>query len=148
MTHMKLKLSAAGVILAGALAYLSFAGMQAGMVYTLPVDQYVHDSQHQSQRVRLCGTVGEKDLEMHKAQLWAKFILKGDKNTVPVYFKGVVPDMFKAGSEVVVEGKRDAAGVFQSDVLMTKCASKYEEQPNGHPKVPQGGRENASGPRE
>jgi cytochrome c-type biogenesis protein CcmE len=148
MTHMKLKLSAAGVIFAGALAYLGFAGMQAGMVYTLPVDQYVHDAKSQSQRVRLCGTVAEKDLEMNKARLWAKFVLKGDKESVPVYFKGVIPDMFKAGGEVVVEGKRAAGGVFEADVLMTKCASKYQEQPQGHPKVPQEGRELGTGGQE
>jgi cytochrome c-type biogenesis protein CcmE len=34
--------------------------------------------------------------------------------------------MFGPGKNVVVEGRRDPAGVFQADVLMTKCASKYE----------------------
>ena len=41
--------------------------------------------------------------------------------------------MFKAGSEVVVEGQADAAGTFQADLMMTKCASKYEDKPAGHP---------------
>ena len=46
-----------------------------------------------------------------------------------VYFLPV--DQFATGREVVVEGKYDSAGVFQADLLMTKCASKYEGK--GHP---------------
>jgi cytochrome c-type biogenesis protein CcmE len=39
--------------------------------------------------------------------------------------------MFKAGCDVVAEGNLDRAGVFQSDKLMTKCASKYEGEHPG-----------------
>ena len=45
---------------------------------------------------------------------------------MPVTYAGVLPDLFKPGGEVVVEGRLDAAGTFKADVLMTKCASKYE----------------------
>jgi len=57
----------------------------------------------------------------------------------------VVPDMFKSGAEIVVEGKQDAAGVFQADVLMTKCASKYEDMPKDHPQVGSQAKNNAGG---
>lgn len=135
MTHAKLKFGVAGVILAGAVAYLAFAGMQKGWVYTLGVDQYITQTAQHGQRVRLCGTVAEQDLDIHKAQLLAGFNLHGQAKDIRVAYKGVVPDMFKGGAEVVVEGKQDAAGVFQADVLMTKCASKYEDMPKDHPPV-------------
>jgi cytochrome c-type biogenesis protein CcmE len=136
MTHAGLKFSFAAVILAGAVGYLSFAGVQKGWVYTLGVDQYLASTQQQSLRVRLCGTVSDQDLEVRKSGLSAKFLLKGEQHAIPVVYHGVIPDMFKAGSDVVVEGKRDpATGLFQSDLLMTKCASKYEEgQGSGMPK--------------
>jgi cytochrome c-type biogenesis protein CcmE len=134
MTHKGLKFSLAGVVLVAAVAYLGFAGVQKGWVYTLPVDQYVANVEQQRSRVRLCGTVAEQDLVINKGQLSAKFIIKGETGSeVKVAYKGVVPDMFKAGAEVVVEGKRNEAGVFVADVLMTKCASKYEEKPTNHP---------------
>ena len=135
MTHAKLKFGVAGVILAGAVTYLAIAGMQKGWVYTLGVDQYTAQTEQHGKRVRLCGTVGESDLEIHKAQLQANFYIHGQKNDIRVAYKGVVPDMFKAGAEVVVEGKQDAAGTFQADTLMTKCASKYEDMPKDHPAV-------------
>lgn len=133
MAYMGLKLGIAGVVLAGAVGYLAMAGAQKGWVYTLGVDTYLARAEQQGQRVRLCGLVGDKDLTVEKAKLTAVFVLKGEKGELPVKFKGVVPDLFKAGCEVLVEGKRDGAGIFQADVMMTKCASKYDEAPAGHP---------------
>ena len=140
MTNMKLKLSLAGLVLATAVGYLAYAGMQKGWVYTLGVDQYLATPEKHQQRIRLCGTVGSDGLDVQKAQLAARFYIKGQQQQIAVAYKGVVPDMFKAGAEVVIEGKEDAAGTFQADLLMTKCASKYEEMPKQHPAVkPQDG---------
>jgi len=46
--------------------------------------------------------------------------------TVPVLYRGSVPDQFKVGRHIVVDGKL-AHGVFvgKRDSLVTKCPSKY-----------------------
>jgi cytochrome c-type biogenesis protein CcmE len=46
--------------------------------------------------------------------------------TIPVVYHGSVPDAFKAGRQIVVDGKA-ASGVFhaKADSLVTKCPSKY-----------------------
>jgi cytochrome c-type biogenesis protein CcmE len=46
--------------------------------------------------------------------------------TVPVVYRGSVPDQFKTGRDIVVGG-RYAHGVFvaEKDSLVTKCPSKY-----------------------
>ena len=41
-----------------------------------------------------------------------------------------VPDLFKDGAEVVVEG-RYASGTFLAERVMAKCPSKYEAKPPG-----------------
>jgi cytochrome c-type biogenesis protein CcmE len=43
---------------------------------------------------------------------------------VAVVFHGTVPDLFKRGRHVVVDGEL-RNGVFVSDRVMTKCPSKY-----------------------
>ena len=129
MISMRIKLSVASVVLVGAFAYLAIAGMQKGWVYFVSVDQYLSDSQFATQRVRLHGKVAAEGFDASKALLTAKFNLvssTGKPGSLSVAYHGALPDMFEAGRDVVVEGKRDAAGVFQADVLMTKCASKYE----------------------
>jgi cytochrome c-type biogenesis protein CcmE len=57
-----------------------------------------------------------------------------DKNgtaTVPVVYRGTVPDAFKAGGDIVVDG-RYANGVFTAvpGTLITKCPSKYTPSKN------------------
>ena len=135
MTHMKLKLSLAGIVLASAVGYLAFAGVQSGWVQTVGVDQYLASPDQQAKRLRLCGKVGEGQLDIRKSQLTANFVLKGEHEAMPVSYHGTIPDMMKAGCDVIVEGKRDGAGTFQADVLITKCASKYEDMPAGHKPV-------------
>jgi cytochrome c-type biogenesis protein CcmE len=130
MKSIRIKLAIAGVILAAAFSYLAAAGMQKGWVYLVSVDQYLADSQYANQRVRLHGKVAQGGLASNKAALNATFNLTGaspaEGKSLQVNYRGPIPDLFAAGRDVVVEGKRDAAGVFQADVLMTKCASKYE----------------------
>ena len=130
MKSIRIKLAIAGVILTAAFSYLAAAGMQKGWVYLVSVDQYLADSQYANQRVRLHGKVARDGLASNKAALNATFNLTGasptEEKSLQVHYRGSIPDLFAAGRDVVVEGKRDAAGVFQADVLMTKCASKYE----------------------
>lgn len=44
-----------------------------------------------------------------------------------VEYKGVVPDTFKPGAEVIVEGGMGQDS-FLAKSLMTKCPSKYEKE--------------------
>ena len=116
------------IALVAAVSYLAFAGLSDGWVYHVEVDQFATDLSMHSQRVRLVGKVAEDGLEASPAKSQAKFAILGNTNRIPVQYKGAIPDLFKAGSEVVVEGRLDAAGTFQADVLMTKCASKYQSE--------------------
>ena len=52
--------------------------------------------------------------------------------TVPVVYHGSVPDLFRAGRDVVVQGRlplRNGVFVAKRDSLVTKCPSKYTPAP-------------------
>jgi cytochrome c-type biogenesis protein CcmE len=63
--------------------------------------------------------------------------------TFPVTYRGVAPDTFTDGVDVVVEGQLAENGTFEATTLLAKCASRYENapeypgdsgaQPGGHP---------------
>ncbi len=77
--------------------------------------------------VRVNGQVAPGSVEQEAAGRKLRFTIvdiegKGD---LPVFYQGVVPDSFKVGAEVVVEGKLNPDGTFQADTLMPKCPSKY-----------------------
>ena len=49
------------------------------------------------------------------------------KTTVSVVYHGTVPDLFKPGRRVVVDGTlRHGVFVGKADTLVTKCPSKYQ----------------------
>jgi cytochrome c-type biogenesis protein CcmE len=53
--------------------------------------------------------------------------IKGDsKTTVAVLYKGSVPDLFKVGRHIVVDGElRNGTFVASPGSMVTKCPSKY-----------------------
>jgi cytochrome c-type biogenesis protein CcmE len=127
MTTLSRKLSFAGIVLIGAIGYLAYAGAQQGWVYYVPVDQFVNDAAQQKHRVRLMGRVATDGLVIEAAQLRARFALEAKGACLPVNYRGTIPDLFKADVDVVVEGKLNpATHTFDADVLLTKCASKYD----------------------
>lgn len=49
------------------------------------------------------------------------------QDRLPVVYTSLeVPDMFKDGAEVVVEGRLDGNAVFVADNVMAKCPSKFQ----------------------
>jgi cytochrome c-type biogenesis protein CcmE len=78
-------------------------------------------------RVSLMGTVvGKPAGDAHAAGL--RFRLRDVKGTalVPVVYKGTVPDLFRTGRDVVVDGRlRNGVFVAVPNTLVTKCPSKY-----------------------
>jgi cytochrome c-type biogenesis protein CcmE len=51
----------------------------------------------------------------------------GRGESLPVTYSGVVPDPFRGGREIVLEGEKVAGGTFvgEPDTLVTKCPSKF-----------------------
>ena len=78
-------------------------------------------------RVSLMGqVVGTPSGDAHAGG--KRFRLRDVKGTgtVTVVYKGSVPDLFKTGNDVVVDGRlRNGVFVAVPDTLVTKCPSKY-----------------------
>jgi cytochrome c-type biogenesis protein CcmE len=57
---------------------------------------------------------------------------RSGKVSVPVRYVGVLPDPFRAGREVIVDGKLQGdTFIGKRDSLITKCPSKFKAAPNG-----------------
>ncbi|MCH8225078.1 MAG: cytochrome c maturation protein CcmE [Chloroflexi bacterium] len=76
-------------------------------------------------RFRLGGLVEEGSISYSDDRLNVDFIITQDQDQLPVRYRGLTPDMFSEGAEVIIEGQLEGE-VFIADNLMTKCASRYE----------------------
>ena len=115
-------LSVAGV-LAVFLLYTSIAG---GGTPSLKPSQL----QGHAGRVSLSGEVmGPRSGDGHDTPLRFRIRDIGGSASVPVVYRGSVPDLFKVGRHVVVDGAlRNGTFVAVPGTLVTKCPSKYVEK--------------------
>ncbi len=57
--------------------------------------------------------------------LEVRFTVTDGKNSVPVNYKGVLPDLFREGQGVVALGTRGTDGVFTASEVLAKHDEKY-----------------------
>lgn len=108
------------------IGYLVYAGIRDTMLYYLTVSELIQQgAQSANQGVRVGGKVIEGSVIWDPKDLRLSFIIRDDRATLPVVYQGVVPDSFKQGRKVIVEGIY-ADGVFTASQIMPTCASKYE----------------------
>jgi len=122
----KLKFIIAIVIITGALSYLVFSGVKDTMVYYLTIDELqakVPDVY--GERVRVSGTVVPGTIVKDNTGK-LEFQLTDGNNKIDVKYSGIVPDVFADDVEAVVEGSYTQDYVFNADVLLAKCPTKYE----------------------
>jgi cytochrome c-type biogenesis protein CcmE len=116
-------------VLAVFILYTSVAG--AGTPQLQPSELAAHK---QGNLMLVGRVVGKPSGDAHAAG-GLHFVLrdaKGNENAsrVPVSYTGTVPDLFRPGREVVVEGSlRNGTFVAKPGTLSTKCPSKYAPAP-------------------
>lgn len=111
------------VVLAVFLLYTSFAG---GATESLRPSQLLKQGET-GQAVQLAGVViGPVAGDSRDGGLTFKLKDFDGKTTVPIVYTGSVPDMFRGGRHVFMQGTLEN-GVFVAnpDSLVTKCPSKY-----------------------
>jgi cytochrome c-type biogenesis protein CcmE len=139
--HAKLGLGAA--IVACATCYLAFLGASTSWQYYVHVDECVQErSQFIGRRIRVSGRVAANSLKIHDNRRRAEFVLRGEKSSLEVSCKGLLPDNLAEDIDVVVEGTLDQAGHLHGDKVLTRCASKYQAEqvpPKAHSGMPEEG---------
>jgi cytochrome c-type biogenesis protein CcmE len=77
-------------------------------------------------RFRMGGLVEAGSIVYSEDNLRVDFVMQQDESRLHVAYKGLPPDMFADDAEIIIEGEYND-GIFAADNLMTKCASRYEE---------------------
>ncbi len=108
------------------IGYLVYTGVRDTMVYYVTVSELMEmDAQSSNGGIRVGGKVHEGSVAWDPRDLKLKFIMGDDTTTLPVVYQGVVPDSFKQGREVIIEGTY-TDGLFTASEIMPTCPSKYE----------------------
>lgn len=116
----------AGLVILGAVAYLIFANTQSNAAYDMTVSQLRQCAGCTSQAVRVEGTVLKGSIQRDESTQRLTFAISDGSQSLSIVYMGVVPDIFNAGIQVVVEGHYAGQhSTFQAQTLLTKCPSKF-----------------------
>lgn len=135
---MQKKFLAASLLLVGSLGYLVSSSLTASTMKAVPVKELrAADAKPTSfvgQKLRAVGFVGTAKPKNTLAQTEAGAvktvhfeIVEGDAKLM-VSYANTLPDTFRAGGPVQVDGTYVEAGKIKADHVLTKCPSKYEEE--------------------
>jgi cytochrome c-type biogenesis protein CcmE len=115
------------VVVALSLGWLIYNASRSNLVYYYEIAE-ARGAVRPNQQVRLSGDVVDGTIRRAPGDPRMTFEIEdaGKANRLPVVYAGTVPDIFRPGIQVVVEGKFDEAGAFRADRLTAKCPSKYQ----------------------
>jgi cytochrome c-type biogenesis protein CcmE len=111
-----------GVSVAGALALRAF---RENVMFYFDPTKVAAGEVKVGQRFRLGGMVVKGSLQREPGTLNVHFVVTDFKNSVPVSYSNVLPDLFREGAGMVAHGRMDAAGTFQADEVLAKHDENY-----------------------
>jgi cytochrome c-type biogenesis protein CcmE len=122
MTTMFVRWGIPAIVVAACVGYLIQSASGGTSEYYLTVSEL--RSHASAGDVRVAGVV-QNDVVRSDGGLHVTFTEKDGTASVPVDYRGTLPDIFQPGITVVAEGSLGADGVFHARLLLAKCPSRF-----------------------
>ncbi len=121
------------IIILAALSYLIYGGVKEAMVYFItPTELKAQEAIPGDKFYRVGGMVLAGSLKKNLQSRTFQFQLTDGVQTIPVYYQGVPPDLFREGAGAVIEGRVRQDGVFNATTIMAKHSEEYSPKKEGH----------------
>ena len=120
------------LIFIGVVGYLIVSGLKETTVYYYTVAEVLNGHYNKdASGIRISGIVVKNSVVKGNDDLTLDFKVgnASEKQAIQVHYRGVIPDNFKEGMPVVVEGQfLPDKKEFNATTILLKCPSKYEKQ--------------------
>ena len=123
--HKRFGLIAAGLILLVIAAVLITKSFRSNLVFFFTPTQVQAGEAPKTGSFRIGGMVEEGTLKRLPDGLRVAFNVTDTAKTMPVIYKGILPDLFKEGKGVVAQGKLGKDGLFEADQVLAKHDENY-----------------------
>ena len=111
-------------LVAAAVGLVLFALKNNVSLYFTPTQVYNKEAP-QERNFRIGGMVEEGSVKRENDGLTVNFRITDTANSMPVVYKGILPDLFKEGKGVVAQGKLNADNVFVAEEVLAKHDENY-----------------------
>jgi cytochrome c-type biogenesis protein CcmE len=126
MTRKTRRLALIGAALAvlALAAALVLTALRSSITFFASPSDIVEKGIGPGQRLRLGGLVEQGSVK-HEGPNTILFGVTDTNKVIAVSYSGIVPDLFREGQGVVVEGALDPGGLFRADTLLAKHDERY-----------------------
>ena len=128
-----------GLVLATAGYLMASSISETGMYYLTPTELSTKlraDPTLHSVGVKLGARVVPGTIHRSEGGREYSFVVTDGAQQVNVAYRGIAPDTFTDGVDVVLEGRMGEDGTFRATTLLAKCASRYENAPEKYRDTP------------
>ena len=111
------------LLVASGTATLALVAFRSSVVFFVGPSELAGGSARTGSSLRLGGLV--EDGSVAKTGSEVRFRVTDGKTAVPVHYVGILPDLFREGQGVVVEGRLGGDRVFEASQVLAKHDERY-----------------------
>src|SRR5918999_1309075 len=123
--HKRIAFIVAGLAGLSIAAYLVASAFRNNLVFFFSPTQVAAKEAPVNRTFRIGGLVQEGTLKRDNDGLTVRFTVTDTAASIPVIYKGILPDLFKEGRGCVAQGRLGADGVFQAEEVLAKHDENY-----------------------
>jgi cytochrome c-type biogenesis protein CcmE len=116
---------AAGVAALAVAAWLVLNAFQSNLVFFFSPSQIAAGEAPKDRAFRVGGMVQAGSVKRLGDGLTVEFVVTDTAKSIPVTYKGILPDLFREGKGVVAQGRLGADGVFRANEVLAKHDENY-----------------------
>jgi len=121
--HKRLAAIGLGVAALGAATALVLMAFEQNLVFFFTPSQVAAKEAPQGRTFRIGGMVVPGSVKRDGVDV--RFVVTDTAKTIPVTYRGALPDLFKEGKGVVAQGQLGADGVFAAKEVLAKHDENY-----------------------
>jgi len=123
--HKRLVLIAAGLGAIAIAAALVLNALRSNLVFFFSPSQIAAGEAPKDRAFRVGGMVETGSVKRQTDGVTVQFVVTDTAKSVPVVYKGILPDLFREGKGVVAEGRLGTDGVFRAAQVLAKHDENY-----------------------
>lgn len=109
----------------GIAATLALSAFKENIVFFFSPTQVLAAEAPQGRAFRLGGLVEQGSIKREDDGLTVHFMVTDMATTIPVTYKGILPDLFREGQGVVAQGRLGDGGTFMASEVLAKHDENY-----------------------
>ncbi len=114
-----------GIAALGVVSALVLGAFQQNLVFFFTPSQVAANEAPQGRTFRIGGMVESGSVRRQADGVTVQFTVTDTARTIPVTYRGALPDLFREGKGVVAQGQLGPDGVFRASEVLAKHDENY-----------------------